>query len=254
MIDQTLIFFSAHKPLLLVAVLGALMALDWVSQQTLVRSLGNKGYRWLVAPGIVLHELSHVAAAKLVGSDVKRVQWFGRHGGYVRHTKSPVPLLGDGLIAFAPIVGGGLALYLVTRYLQPGLLINTLNDWRNIHFSFSLSTLLWVYLVATIGATLIPSTQDVRNAWPLLFVVLAFAYPWAWIAVGILVIYSIRTSGLQLLPIFVLGAFVALGYYLKDRFHLIDHAVVILGFALLAAVGMAGIGILLWTIKKGIKG
>jgi hypothetical protein len=71
-------------------------------------------FRVLIFPGVLVHELSHYALCKLTGAPVARVKLFekwtmpdGRevYGGYVMHGRSRLPLLGDLLIAFAPVFG-----------------------------------------------------------------------------------------------------------------------------------------------------
>jgi hypothetical protein len=71
-------------------------------------------FRVLIFPGVLVHELSHYALCKLTGAPVARVKLFekrtmpdGRevYGGYVMHGRSRLPLVGDLLIAFAPVFG-----------------------------------------------------------------------------------------------------------------------------------------------------
>jgi len=68
---------------------------------------------YAMAPGVVVHELSHLVACSLTGAKVRRVVLFGPSGGSVTHTKPRMPILGQPLISLAPIAGCTLALWAV---------------------------------------------------------------------------------------------------------------------------------------------
>ncbi len=76
----------------------------------------------LMAPGVIVHEVSHVVACLLTGATVKEVSLTNAGvAGQVEHTRPVVPILGQGLISLAPLIGCGACLWLATNtdVLQP---------------------------------------------------------------------------------------------------------------------------------------
>jgi hypothetical protein len=137
-------------------------------------------YRLFVAPGIIIHELSHVLACLLFGAKIKKVSFFDKKGGYVKHQPAKIPLVGQFFISFMPILGGlaGMLflmwLFQYSHFFLPQIIL-TPNFWHNISFLFS-STLnflqynwhkwqlwLFLYLIISICLCLMPSTQDIKN-------------------------------------------------------------------------------------------
>jgi len=67
----------------------------------------------LLAPGLIVHEMSHVLACLLTGATVKEASLFGGGAaGRVTHTKPAVPIVGQALISLAPLIGCGASLWL----------------------------------------------------------------------------------------------------------------------------------------------
>jgi len=160
----------------LVLVLAALWLLSVVLAQHiqgLILLLGGSArvavavYDVLVLPGVVLHELSHMLMAWLLGVRVLRVRLFQfrrlhdpRQGEVVVAQADPVRM---SIIGAAPLVGGIAVLVL----LRP-LLLAFLDD----QFSFALLSdvlqtpraLAVLYLVVAVTNTMFPSAAD-RQAW-----------------------------------------------------------------------------------------
>jgi len=142
---------------------------------------------FVLAPGVIVHEMSHILACLVTGATVKEASLVdsGR-GGRVTHTKPAVPVLGQALISLAPMVGCGACLWLATagflgpasaqfvprhelpkELLQPGVcakyLVDVLTemwaavagadyrDWR---------TYLFIYVAITLVIHLSPSRRD----------------------------------------------------------------------------------------------
>lgn len=76
------------------------------------RALG-RGFRIFVAPGVIVHEYSHVLACLLMGARIEKIALFEKTGGYVRHSIPKIPKwppvvgpsIGMVVISFAPIFG-----------------------------------------------------------------------------------------------------------------------------------------------------
>lgn len=97
----------------------------------------NRWFTFLMAPGTILHELSHAFAAALTGCDIKDISLFTLNPrtnvlGYVEYAqpKDKWTVLRDLIIGFAPFFACGMLLVLVFIYLQP--------DTR-VFYSFDLS-------------------------------------------------------------------------------------------------------------------
>jgi hypothetical protein len=74
---------------------------------------------WLVAPGVVVHELSHALACLLTGAKVHSMVLFRSDGsGEVRHGKPKLKYIGEVVIALAPLVGGLVCLILLGMLLR----------------------------------------------------------------------------------------------------------------------------------------
>lgn len=150
----------------------------------------HRFFHYALAPGVVVHELSHLLACLLTGAKVGRVVLFGPSGGSVEHSDPRMPLLGRPLISLAPIMGctlalwgvwwlfsdrlglkpselpgvelsaaGGLELWLVMRHL----FIDAFRQVFSRKF-LSLEGAAFVYLVLTFSVSMAPSRTDLRHA------------------------------------------------------------------------------------------
>lgn len=153
----------------------------------------------LFFPGVLLHELSHFAAARLLGvrtggfSLLPQVLPEGRLIlGYVETQRTDV--VRDSLIGLAPLVTGGLFVAYASIYkLNLLLLWQTFQNGQTDLFFSALKVLpsvndfpLWFYLTFAVSSTMLPSASD-RHAWTPLAVwvagilalaLLAGAGPW----------------------------------------------------------------------------
>ena len=152
----------------------SILVLSFGINSFLLASIGGI-YRLFVAPGVILHELSHAFACFFTGTKVTSINMFKKEGGEVRHARSKIPILGPIVISLAPFLVGGVAIYFFSRFmglqaldisefsLNPAEFIETikqsfigieLNDVTN-----------WVllYLALSIAVTMIPSLRDFAN-------------------------------------------------------------------------------------------
>ncbi len=124
----------------------------------------GKSYSYFLIPGIAIHELSHIFACFLTGATIYKTKIISKSGGFVEHGKSKIPIIGNIIISFAPIVGGIAAIFLIVFLLNFPLL----NFSLSVSFLFYLiqNWQFWVafYFILSILITLTPSFQDVKNS------------------------------------------------------------------------------------------
>jgi len=162
--------------------IGISMALDILWARVIpLRSF----YYFIRAPGVIVHECSHIFGCLIPGAKVKKVVFFSETGGSVTHTSSKIPCLGDVVISTAPLICIPLVLagctWLFSQYLgcvfPPlpvgvdstdalfGLLIGIFGMFtRNLIIQFNPWFLLYLYGTLTLVLSLAPSTQDMKNA------------------------------------------------------------------------------------------
>jgi hypothetical protein len=145
--------------------------------------------RWVYlivrAPGIVVHECSHILGCLLTGAKVKNVVLLSKEGGSVTYAKPPVPCLGDVVINTAPLFCIPLVLYgctwIFSTYLgctipelpamidsagALGLMASQISGMfaTNLVYHFNPWFLLYLYLTVSLVLSLAPSRQDMKNA------------------------------------------------------------------------------------------
>jgi len=131
----------------------------------------------LFFPGVLLHEISHYLAAKLLRvrtgrfSVIPKALPDGRlRMGYVE--TAPSDAVRDALIGAAPLVAGSLLIAYLGAYRlgMSSLAVLALHgDWESFREGLSLlpnhpDFWLWFYLAFTISSTMLPSASD-RRAW-----------------------------------------------------------------------------------------
>ncbi|MFA4876514.1 MAG: hypothetical protein WC586_03800 [Methanoregula sp.] len=174
------------EPFLIVAGTGILMillsmALDRVwAAVTPVRGI----YLVLRAPGIVLHECSHILGCLITGAKIQKVVFFSEAGGSVTYTRPLIPWLGDVIISTAPLFCIPLVLSLMTwgfaTYLgctfppfpdiisadtlqQTGVVLVSIFT-GNLLYRQEYWFLVYLYLTVSLVLSIAPSAQDLRNA------------------------------------------------------------------------------------------
>lgn len=148
-------------------IFGASYLINWL----LVRSIIRRAYRFFVAPGVIVHELSHAVGCLITGSEIVEINFWKSTGGHVKHLQSHDALrrlVSDPIIALAPIWGTFAVLAFFTWFLFPDIfsLIAT-NDLIALINSFDLTsatTWLYLYVVTSLVATIAPSKTDMKYA------------------------------------------------------------------------------------------
>jgi hypothetical protein len=141
--------------------------------------LSGGWYALFLFPGIIIHELSHLIGCFLTGAKVTSFCLFSFKGGYVRHSKPKLPLIGQALISVAPVVGGIGSLWLASYYLGIGITKGDFPEMvRSLFDSWTMGWPFWlfIYLAITIVICLVPSKQDVKVALGGLILLLIIAY------------------------------------------------------------------------------
>jgi hypothetical protein len=142
-------------------------------------------YYAIRAPGVIVHECSHILGCIVTGAKVKNVVFFSEEGGSVTYSSPKIPYLGDVVISTAPLLCIPLVLagctWVFSQYLGcvfPPLpmgvdstdalfglctVILSMFTW-NLIVRFNPWFLLYLYLTLTLVLSLAPSTQDIKNA------------------------------------------------------------------------------------------
>lgn len=155
----------------LVGWFGAIFVCSYLINWLLVRSIIRKWYRLFVAPGVVVHELSHAAGCLMTGSQITEINFWKASGGHVKHLASHDPLkrlISDPMIALAPIWGTFIILGLLTWLMMPELFeVLQSRDYsylsEAINFT-SWQSLVYLYLTTSLLATIAPSKTDMNYA------------------------------------------------------------------------------------------
>jgi len=137
------------------------------------------------APGVIVHELSHVFGCLIVGAKVKNVVLFSEEGGSVTYSRPKIPYLGEVVIGTAPLLCIPLVLagctWVFSQYLGcifPALplIVDSSEDLfllgtgvvgmftRNLIVAFNPWFLLYLYITLTLVLSVAPSAQDIKNA------------------------------------------------------------------------------------------
>lgn len=144
-----------HLTILIVALLFT----AYLTNYFLVRSFLGIRWRIFVAPGVIIHELSHAFACILTFTKVIKISFFDKEGGSVTHQKSPIPIIGPIIISAAPLAIGIVIFYFLGKAVN-------FSHWQNI---------IIVYLLLSIAVTMTPSVQDLINMlWPLIIIIAIF--------------------------------------------------------------------------------
>ena len=175
------------EPFLLVVLLGTgVIAISFVldilwAQVMPLRSL----YYAIRAPGVIVHECSHILGCIITGAKIKKIVFFSEEGGSVTYTSSKIPYVSDVVISTAPLVCIPIVLagltWVFSQYLGcvfPPMLIAvnsmdtllglvitiTILFTQNLVVRFNPWFIVYLYLTVTLVLSLAPSAQDMKNA------------------------------------------------------------------------------------------
>lgn len=113
--------FGLFLPLFIQVII--LYALSRLVGQLILRYLGRRSYLFLTWPGVIVHELSHAVACVVTFTRIHRISLFHPQGqtlGSVEHEQTHNPLKKI-IISIAPLFGVTAVMWLVVRWLWPGV-------------------------------------------------------------------------------------------------------------------------------------
>jgi hypothetical protein len=175
------------EPFLAVVLMGTgVIAISLALDVLWARVIPLRSFYYVIrAPGVIVHECSHILGCLITGATIKKVVFFSEKGGSVTHTSSKIPYLGDVVISTAPLFCIPLVLagctWVFSQYLgcvfPPlpmgvdstdalfGLFIGIVGMFtRNLIVRFNPWFLVYLYLTLTLVLSLAPSSQDMKNA------------------------------------------------------------------------------------------
>jgi len=175
------------EPFLLIVLLGSgVIAISFALDVLWAHVLPLRSFYYAIrAPGVIVHECSHILGCIITGAKIKKVVFFSEEGGSVTYSSSKIPYIGDVVISTAPLVCIPIVLagltWVFSQYLgcvfppMPipvnsvdallGLVITiTILFTQNLIVRFNPWFIVYLYLTVTLVLSLAPSAQDMRNA------------------------------------------------------------------------------------------
>lgn len=175
-------------PLIAAALLMQIFS-DLLRKQ-LAQVLGVKGYVYLTAPGVMIHELSHAAFCIIFRHQIVEMKLFDPQAdgtlGYVNHAYNKHNIyhrIGNFFIGTGPIWGGCLVLMVISRMLLPDCMRggDSFAEYCQAFIAGALTpdfwmrwqSWLWIYLTLTIASHITLSLPDLQGAADGLIVIIA---------------------------------------------------------------------------------
>lgn len=144
-------------------------------------------FRFILIPGVIIHELSHAVGCLITGAKVESISIFGKEGGEVKHGPPFIKFLGPTIISMAPIAGGLLMYILWTKIMNTPFRATSQNSGiigaadsfiSQLSGVKWLSWEIWLFLYGILNLVIVisPSAQDFSNCkWELVVILLAFS-------------------------------------------------------------------------------
>ena len=152
------------------------------------RYLNYKVNHLLYYVGAFVHESSHAIMCLITGAKIYEFKVFSSQP-HVTHGDSEIPFLGKTLISSAPIFGGVFFLFIINHYvLKDYFVITTFTtNWENILIEplrlisqmnlFGWQSWVMIFMLFNSGAMIGPSTQDIKNIWPMVILLFFVSSP-----------------------------------------------------------------------------
>ena len=166
-----------------IAPVVAIFVLSFLANRFLVALMPFNLYLVVLFPGVVVHELSHFILSIFTGTPVRGLQLFSATGGHVVHEKPRIPVIGQFIISFAPLVLG----IALSAYIISLLPLDFSDNWRvslgpialklpRIAEAWQWEHGILAYLLLSIILTLTPSKQDISASTAGIFSFFIFLY------------------------------------------------------------------------------
>ncbi|MFZ2205039.1 MAG: M50 family metallopeptidase [Minisyncoccia bacterium] len=137
--------------------------------------------------GAFIHESSHALMCLLTGARISEYKVIVDQPR-VSYSSSKLPILGNLLIAIAPIFGGLIVLFFVREYFFINIYhMPEFSNWKllltdSLNFLKQINILNWknlvtIFLFLNIGAMIGPSWQDLKNVWFLIIILIFIPWP-----------------------------------------------------------------------------
>jgi hypothetical protein len=175
------------EPFLLVVLLGSgVIAISFALDILWAHVMPLRSFYYAIrAPGVIVHECSHILGCFITGAKIKKVVFFSEEGGSVTYTTSKIPYIGDVVISTAPLVCIPVVLagltwifsqYLGCVYPPTPVAVNSMDTLlglviaitilftQNLVVRFNPWFIVYLYLTVTLVLSLAPSVQDMKNA------------------------------------------------------------------------------------------
>jgi hypothetical protein len=175
------------EPFLLVVSLGtAVIAISFALDILWAHVIPLRSFYYAIrAPGVIVHECSHILGCIITGAKIKKVVFFSEEGGSVTYTSSKIPYIGDVVISTAPLVCIPIVLagftWVFSQYLgcvfpPMPIAVNSMDTLlglvvtittlftQNLIVRFNPWFIVYLYLTVTLVLSLAPSAQDMKNA------------------------------------------------------------------------------------------
>ena len=151
-------------------------------RRSLAALIGDRGYIYITALGVMLHELSHEFFCVVFRHKINEMKLFSPETdgtlGYVNHSYNPknrFQRMGNFFIGTGPVWGGIFALCLLTMFLVPAEITDFSQGSLDIcsrFFKYLLSasfwcrwqSYLWLYLILTVSSHVTLSTSDLTGS------------------------------------------------------------------------------------------
>lgn len=165
----------------LILVLTLLLLSSFFAKKFLLEIFPFSLFRFVVVPGVIIHELSHAIGCFLTGAQVDSISVFNKEGGEVKHGEPYIKFLGPTIISMAPIVGSLLMFYVWSSLMNPFHVVGNNTAFIDSADTFIsrlgsvdwLSWRIWLYLYGCMNLVIAisPSAQDFTNCkWELLII------------------------------------------------------------------------------------
>lgn len=150
----------------------AIVFLSFSVEKLWAKYINNKALRIFLLPGAAAHELSHAVLCLITGTTIKNLNVFKLKENDIQYEKPKLSVVGNFLIAAAPIFGCGIILIFLAAFLGSSAGLNDPIPDVTAWYSHA------EYLIKTIKATIMAFWEQItlHRTRPLIFIPLAIIF------------------------------------------------------------------------------